>query len=229
MVGSTYYCYYAVSTFGSQDSAIGVATSATMEVGTWTDHGSIGLESSSANIYNAIDPNFFKIATGNYVLNFGSFWDDIYQIDLNANPVTVTGSGHNIAFNSSGTQAEEGSFMYWQSPFYYLFFSAGQCCGFTEGDLPPAGTEYSVRVCRSSSATSGFVDASGVACTNNGGTTVLASHGTVYAPGGQGVIDHPTLGAVLYYHYIDTAISFSDAETQFGWNQIIWENGWPTV
>lgn len=37
MVGSTYYCYYAVSTFGSQNSAIGVATSATMEVGSWTD------------------------------------------------------------------------------------------------------------------------------------------------------------------------------------------------
>ena len=32
--GDTYYLYYSVSTFGSQESAIGVATSTTMEVGT---------------------------------------------------------------------------------------------------------------------------------------------------------------------------------------------------
>lgn len=119
--------------------------------------GSIGVVSSSAKVYNAIDPNFLKIATGDYVLSFGSFWDDLYQVALNSNPITATGSAYNIAFNSSGTHAEEGSFIYWQSPFYYLFFSAGQCCGFTAGDLPATGTEYSVRVCRSTSATGGFV------------------------------------------------------------------------
>jgi len=229
MVGSTYYLYYAVSAFGSQDSAIGVATSPTMEVGSWTDHGATGVASSSSNIYNAIDPNFFKVATGDYLLNFGSFWDDIYQVKLNSNPITSSGSSYNIAYNSSGTHAQEGSFMFWQSPYYYLFFSAGQCCGFTAGDLPSAGSEYKVMVCRSSTATGGFVDATGKACASGGGTVVLASHGTVYAPGGQGVLDHPTLGPVLYYHYIDTTIGYADGDTQFGWNQLIWTNGWPTV
>jgi arabinan endo-1,5-alpha-L-arabinosidase len=38
----TYYLYYAVSTGGSQNSDIGVATSTSMKPGTWTDHGSIG-------------------------------------------------------------------------------------------------------------------------------------------------------------------------------------------
>jgi len=229
LIGDTYYMYYAVSSFGSQDSAIGVATSTTMEVGSWTDHGATGVQSSSDNIYNAIDPNFMKVSTGNYLLNFGSFWDDIYQVALNSDALTSSGSSYNIAYNSSGTHAQEGSFMFWQSPYYYLFFSAGQCCGFTAGDLPSAGTEYKVMVCRSESATGGFVDATGKACTSGGGTIVLASHGTVYAPGGQGVIDHPTLGPVLYYHYIDTTIGYGDGETQFGWNQITWTDGWPTV
>lgn len=37
MIGSTYVLFYAVSAFGSQASAIGVATSTTMEVGSWID------------------------------------------------------------------------------------------------------------------------------------------------------------------------------------------------
>lgn len=56
-------------------------------------------------------------------------------------------------------------------------------------------------VCRSSSATSGFKDKSGTACSSGGGTIVLESHGHVYGPGGQGVYDDPTYGPVLYYHY----------------------------
>lgn len=51
--------------------------------------------------------------------------------------------------------------------------------------MPASGAEYKIQMCRSTSATGGFVDASGVACTASGGTTLLASHGDVYGPGGQ--------------------------------------------
>ena len=36
LVGSTYYVYYSVSAFGTQTSTIGLATSDTMNCGTWT-------------------------------------------------------------------------------------------------------------------------------------------------------------------------------------------------
>ena len=36
LVGSTYYVYYSVSQFGTQESTIGLATSDTMNCGTWT-------------------------------------------------------------------------------------------------------------------------------------------------------------------------------------------------
>jgi hypothetical protein len=81
LVGSTYVLYYAVSTFGSQASAIGYATSSTMEAGSWTDHGSTGIASSSGKAYNAIDPNLIKVGSS-YYMNFGSFWGDIYQVCL---------------------------------------------------------------------------------------------------------------------------------------------------
>jgi arabinan endo-1,5-alpha-L-arabinosidase len=229
LVGSTYMMYYAVSTFGSQNSAIGVATSTTMEVGSWVDHGATGVSSDSSKIYNAIDPNFIQTTTGEFLLNFGSFWDDIYQVELGPTAMTTLGSSYNMAYNSSGTHAVEGSFMYYEAPYYYLFFSSGTCCGFTAGALPAAGTEYKIMVGRSTSPTSGFVDATGKSLADGGGTLVLPSHGTVYAPGGQGVMDHPTYGAVLYYHYLDTSIGYADGDAQFGWNQITWSNGWPTV
>jgi arabinan endo-1,5-alpha-L-arabinosidase len=53
LVGAEYFLYYAVSTFGSQVSAIGLATSSTMEPGSWTDKGGIGVASKKGQAYNA--------------------------------------------------------------------------------------------------------------------------------------------------------------------------------
>lgn len=50
---------------------------------------------------------------------------------------------------------------------------------------PAPGDEYKIMMCRSTSATGGFVDQSGKSCTSNGGTILLGSHGTTYGPGGQ--------------------------------------------
>ncbi|KAJ5653841.1 hypothetical protein N7490_000844 [Penicillium lividum] len=227
IVDDLYYVYYAVSTFGSQDSAIGLATSSTMDLDSWTDHGSIGVASSSSKSYNAIDPNLIDV-DGTYYLSFGSFWDDIYQVKMNSAATKSSGSSYNIAYNSSGTHAEEGSYMYKYGSYYYLFYSAGICCGY-DTSLPAAGSEYMIKVCRSTSPTSGFVDKSGLSCTSGGGTIVLRSHGTTYGPGGQGVYDDPTYGPVLYYHYINTDIGYADDDKQFGWNVLDFSTGWPVV
>jgi len=176
--------YYAVSTFGSQNSAIGLATSATMEVGSWTDHGATGIASSSSKLYNAIDPNLIDVS-GTYYLNFGSFWDDIYQVEMASTALTKGGSSaYNLAYNSSGTHAEEGSYMFYYSGYYYLLISSGICCSY-DTSKPAPGNEYRIIMCRSTYATGGFVDKDGKACTGGGGSTLLKSHGTTYGPGGQ--------------------------------------------
>lgn len=155
LVNGVYHVYYAVSTFGSQNSAIGLATSDTMEGGSWTDHGSIGVQSTSAKPYNAIDANLLNDG-GAYYLNFGSFWHDIYQVPMNSAATTATGGSYNIAYNSSGDHAEEGSYLYEYGGYYYLFFSSGICCGY-DTSMPAPGQEYKIKVCRSSSATGDFV------------------------------------------------------------------------
>ncbi|KAF3390293.1 putative arabinan endo-1,5-alpha-L-arabinosidase A [Penicillium rolfsii] len=227
IVDGLYYVYYSVSTFGSQSSAIGLATSATMESGSWTDHGSTGIASSSSKAYNAIDSNLINV-DGTYYMNFGSFWHDIYQAPMNDAATKVASSSYNIAYNATGSHSEEGSYMYKYGSYYYLFFSSGICCGY-DTSRPAAGEEYKIMVCRSTSPTGGFVDASGTACTSSGGTVVLRSHGTVYGPGGQGVFTDPSLGPVLYYHYVDTTVGYADSQKLFGWNQIDFSSGWPVV
>lgn len=224
MVGSTYYLYYSVSTFGSQASAIGYATSTDLE--SWTDHGSTGISSSSGKAYNAIDP-CLAIDGSSYYMSFGSFWNDIYEVAMSS-PSKPSGSSFQIAYNATGSHSEEGSFLYQYGSYWYLFFSSGQCCGY-DTSKPAAGEEYKIMVCRGTSVTGPFTDKNGVACTSSGGTLVLASHGNVYGPGGQGVYTDPSLGPVLYYHYVYIPNGYSDGAKLFGVNTIDFSSGWPVV
>ncbi|KAL3423417.1 endo-alpha-1,5-arabinanase [Phlyctema vagabunda] len=227
-VGSMYYMYYAVSSFGTQNSAIGLARSSTMDVGSWTDHGSAGVTSVTGKNYNAIDPNLIAVGS-DYYLNFGSFWGDLYQVKMNSNALTGGGSAaYNIAYTPSGTHAQEGAYMFKYGDTYYLFWSAGQCCGLNT-NKPAAGGEYKIMVARSKSPTGAFIDKNGKSATAGGGSVVLESHGNIYAPGGQGVFQDPALGPILYYHYFDKTVGISDDKAKFGWNTINFSTGWPTI
>jgi arabinan endo-1,5-alpha-L-arabinosidase len=157
-VGNTYYLYYSVSSFGSQDSAVGVATSTTMDVGSWTDLGSTGVESVAGSKFNAIDGNL-QSANGKLYMNFGSFWSDLFQIEMTATPTKVAKavtSATQIAFVPTSPQAQEAAFGYKYGNYYYLFFSVGSCCGY-DSSRPAAGKEYKIQACRSSSVSGPFV------------------------------------------------------------------------
>ncbi|MBE3044582.1 family 43 glycosylhydrolase [Candidatus Bathyarchaeota archaeon] len=187
-----YFLYYSVSEFESQDSAIGVARSDTMDDGTWEDLGSTGVDSTEGSPYNAIDPSLINV-DGTWYMTFGSFWENFFQVPMDG-PEKSTGTPAQIAFDPV-TTALEGVAMLKNGDFYYLFYSKGSCCKY-DAEMPAAGEEYKIMVCRSESAMGGFVDQDGTACTEGGGTVVLESHGVVYGPGGQGVYDDPTHGPV---------------------------------
>ncbi|KAG8732653.1 hypothetical protein FRC11_011781, partial [Ceratobasidium sp. 423] len=67
-INGTYFLYYSISQFGTQNSVIGVATSKTMEYGSWTDHGTV-FSSKSGDQYNSIDANVIK-ADGKLLFTF---------------------------------------------------------------------------------------------------------------------------------------------------------------
>ncbi|KAK8104909.1 glycoside hydrolase family 43 protein [Apiospora kogelbergensis] len=225
--GNEYFMYYSVSTPGSQDSAIGVATST--DLVSWRDHGSTGVESARGAAYNAIDPHVLKTADGAFVMTFGSWWQDLHTVPMQNPPhrVAAGAAPRQVAFDPK-TTAVEGAFVFPWGAYFYLFYSKGACCGFDK-NRPPPGAEYKIMVCRSSSPTGGFVDRNGVDCTRGGGTVVYESFQFVYGPGGQGVFNDPVEGPILYYHFVDIRIGFADGQKRFGWNRIDFSSGWPVV
>lgn len=208
-----FYAYYSVSKSGYQGSEIGVATSESGDVGTWTDHGSVGVPKSTD--YNIIDANFFRECDiCENIWTFGSAWKGVYLTSLSDDYLTWSGeTPQQVLYNSSYPSKPqdypsitEGGFMFWwevgETKYYYNFFSSGACCN-AGNDLEARGDEYKIMVCRATTPRGPFKDKEGKNCaTENGGTLVLGSHGNVYAPGGQGVIVDPDVNRIaLYYHY----------------------------
>src|SRR5664279_2880587 len=75
-----YHLYYAVSTFGSNRSVIGLATNTTLDFKTegfnWVDQ-ELVVDSHRSDNYNCIDPNLVLDADNVPWLAFGSFWTGI--------------------------------------------------------------------------------------------------------------------------------------------------------
>ena len=94
-------------------------------------------------------------ASGNWWLNFGSFWSGIQQIALN--PSTGLRSGTSmrlVAGRNCG--AIEASYMFKHGSYYYLWVSFDLCC-------KGAASTYRIMVGRSTSPNGPFVDRSGKA------------------------------------------------------------------
>lgn len=149
-----YYCFYAVSRIGSRDSSIGVATSDSLDHGTWHDHGAIvntgqGGYSRSwpYRVSNAIDPAFITDQrTGKPYLTYGSYWHNIFLLPLADDLLAVENAEYPDAVNTvyqPGTRVKpvEGSFMSYREPYYYLWFSHGRCCEFRRRAFPSPGHE----------------------------------------------------------------------------------------
>ena len=126
-----------------------------MNQGTWTDHGSVGVQSNPNKPYNAIDGNLFVDEDG-VRLNFGSYWHNIFQVRMNGAGTKATSNPTQIAYEPAGNHKMEGSYMYKHGGNYFLFYSLG-VAGNYDANRPPAGEEYRIKVCKSSSPTGGFV------------------------------------------------------------------------
>ncbi|KAJ1322833.1 arabinan endo-1,5-alpha-L-arabinosidase [Microdochium nivale] len=234
LVNGVYFLFYSVSTLGSKNSAIGYATSPSMDPGTWTDRGAL-ITSNDGTPYNAIDPNLYHSADARELhIQWGSYWQGIYT-----QPVSISGaqvslrpgtSPKNIAFLPEGNGAQEAAFVYQKDGAYWLFLSRGRAGEY--GDNPaqfPVDQAYRVVVCRGSTPTGPFVGKAGRSCLEGGGTLVYATQGNIFAPGGQGVWQDDVLGEVLYYHYFNRNIGYGDYDERFGWNQLKWIDGWPVA
>lgn len=152
--GDTFYCFYAISQRGTNDSAIGVATTKHIESNDWTDHKAIittgtGLSPKDDPFKgsNAIDPHVFidHPNGGKAYLNYGSFYSGIWQVPLTDDLLDIDNPKKGdvkllATTNSKKRNDVEGSFMSHRNGYYYLWFSRGRCCHFKDPEnLPDEG------------------------------------------------------------------------------------------
>jgi arabinan endo-1,5-alpha-L-arabinosidase len=207
LVDGRFRLYYAASTFGSNQSAIGLATAETPE-GPWADAGEV-FRSVRSDSYNAIDPDYLEGR-----LAFGSFWDGIKMVDIDAS--TGKRSGTNLyALASRGGRAIEAASLAHTDGFYYLYVSFDRCCA-------GVNSTYRVMVGRSASITGPYVDKSGVRMLDGGGTELLASNGDEIGPGGEDVLGD----RYLAYHYYDAR---DNGAPKLGIRGVTYPDGWPLL
>jgi arabinan endo-1,5-alpha-L-arabinosidase len=238
-----YYLYYSVPYEPSTgaEAVIGLATG-TSPSGPWTDKGYVvsswtaattappsnsAWNFNPATTWNAIDPDPFIDANGNWWMSFGSFQDGIHLLQLNPSTGLPTSPGSLtypiIAARGAG---EEGSFIYPYvvngTQYYYYFASINVCCSAT--------SPYRIIVGRSTSPQGPYVDRGGLDLTVGGGTILLSTHSNIVGPGGQSIFTDTVSGVAtptLVYHYYD---GNNNGTPTLGINRLgFTSDGWPYV
>ena len=136
-VNGRWRLYYSVSTFGSNRSAIGLFTNATLDPKApnyaWRDEGLV-VQSLPSDDFNAIDPNFVIDAEGKHWLSLGSFWSGIKLFALDPKTGKQLRPGEK-PFSIARRPAPVGAAAPVEAPFivphggyYYLLVSYDYCC-----------------------------------------------------------------------------------------------------
>ncbi len=204
-VGDMWYLYYSCSTFGKNQSAIGLAVNKTLDPSSpdfgWTDRGLVIKSERHRDCWNAIDPNLVITPEGKPYLTFGSFWDGIQLVELGEDLQTVVSPQpktiarrHNHVytieeidqphlFEVEGTDTVEAADNAVEAPFiiqrdgwYYLFVSQDYCC---RGQR----STYRVVYGRSRSVEGPYLDREGRPMTEGGGTLLYGPDETNYGIG----------------------------------------------
>ena len=170
-----FHLYYSVSSFGSRNSAIGLATTRTLDPANpdykWVDQGLVLRSYQDKDDWNAIDPNVVIEDEKNVWLTWGSFWGGIKMRRID--PATGKLSSTDTTLYSLSSRPREtpinGSveapFIFRHGDYWYLFVSFDRCCRGAE-------STYNVVVGRSRDVTGPYVDKTGTAMTEGGGSLV---------------------------------------------------------
>ena len=216
--------YYSVSSFGENNSAIGMAVCNDLSSPTsWVDRGPV-FRSTEANDYNAIDPAVFTDADGRHWMSFGSFWSGlkVFELDpLTGLALEAEPELHAIAQRPS-PGAIEAPFIIVRNGWHYLFASFGLCCRGEE-------STYRIVVGRSRQATGPYLDQDGVDMMQGGGTVILQAaddpDGRFVGPGHCAVL-RDTDQDYLVHHAYDLQ---ADGMPTLRIRPIQWRNDWPAV
>ncbi len=235
----TYYLYYSVSSFGSNNSAIGVATNTTLDPDDpdfeWVDHGPVVRSIRGRDMWNAIDPNLVEDDDGTAWLTFGSFWNGIKLFRLAEDRLSPAGpperEWHTVASRNrywkldeadagdTLSSAIEAPFIFKKDGWYYLFASWDRCCA-------GVNSTYKVVVGRSRDVTGPYLDRTGEPMHLGGGTLVVRGD-TAWAGVGHNAAYTFNGTDYLVFHGYDNS---DNGRSKLWIKEIDWDtDGWPHV
>lgn len=232
-VNGRYRLYYSVSTFGSNRSAIGLATNLTLDPAApgygWRDEGMV-LRSMPADDYNAIDPAFIADGQGRHWLSFGSFWSGLKLVELDratgkplnprARPLTLASR----PVPAGAPSIIEAPYIFARGGYYWLIASYDYCC-------KGVNSTYYTVIGRSKSITGPYLGKDGSSMLAGGGTILLRADlqekGRFRGPGHAGHY-RGTDGVDRLVHHAydkdnDGAPTLRVATLEWG------RDGWPTA
>lgn len=203
-IGSTYYVYYTARRKSDKRSYIGVATSRYPDHG-FTDHGII-IEHGK----EAIDPFIFNDG-GQLYITFKAYGLDDRPIELLGSKLSADGlklEGELFSLLKDSSRAGmEGQSILKKDNYYYLFYSAGNCCG--------QGCSYAVNVARSSNFRGPYQLYSDNPVLSENDTWKCMGHGTFAG------------NYYLHHAYNKKSNVFTGREALL--SELIWRDGWPVL
>ena len=229
-----YHLYYSCSAFGRNTSAIGHASTPTLDPSSpdfhWTDTGVVIQSVPHRDMWNAIDPNIIIDEDGTAWMSFGSFWDGIKLVRLNAEmtlpaePQEWYSLSRRVRSSDTddkdaGDGAVEAPFIIRHGDYYYLFVSFDYCCRGLE-------STYKVAMGRSKKVQGPYLDREGRPMEHGGGTILV-----------QGDKEYAGIGHCSVYefdgrhYFIAHAYSIKNGGApmlvirELGWTS----DGWPSL
>jgi arabinan endo-1,5-alpha-L-arabinosidase len=199
----------------------------------WVDEGFVTRSVTTDN-FNAIDPNLVIDKSGQTWLDFGSFWSGIKLVKVNrrtgkpadharlyslasrAKPENAAPAKPNLP---ADWEAVEAPFIVMHGRYYYLFVSWDLCC-------KGAKSTYRTMVGRSSKITGPYLDKTGKAMSEGGGSELLVGNEGWLGPGGESVwLGNGKNPDIIAYH----AYEATTGRPALQISTLIWQDGWPTA
>jgi len=198
--GGEHRLYYAVSSFGTNKSAIGLLSSKSLDPASpdyhWIDRGKVIESRPGTDDWNAIDPNVAFDEAGAPWLVFGSYWTGIKMRKLDAATGRLSASDGTLYALASrpGVTSIEAPFIVRAKGRFYLFVSFDQCC-------VGAQSEYKIYAGRSTGIKGPYRDREGDDMMQGGGTLVLKGYGKYRGPGHNAVLQDGSRWWLVHHYY----------------------------
>jgi arabinan endo-1,5-alpha-L-arabinosidase len=215
-----YYVYYAVSSWGSFVSAVGLVTNPTLNAKDprykWTDRGVV-VRSVEGEDLNAIDPGVIFAPDGTLWICYGSYHGNIELVQLNPKTGLRISPKSKVSIIASKSEASDIIF---HEGYYYLFVNHGSCC-------KGKNSQYTIRVGRSRKVTGPYLGRHGDDLRTEPGSLFLAAEGTKIGPGHFGRLIEDGVERFSLHYEADLE---NGGRSTLGLRPLLWSvDGWPVA